>query len=722
MDERDRAAGRVGATGRETVFGGTPGYARVQLLHLPGGASNASAIDRLEQDRAVKYAEPNWRYRTDATSNDPYYTNGSLWGMYGDATSPANQYGSQAGEAWAAGATGSNTVYVGVIDEGIDYSHPELSGNVWTNPYDPVNGVDDDGNGYKDDTHGWDFYNNDNTIYDGGTKGRLLDDHGTHVTGTLGAKGGNATGVAGVNWNVTYISGKFLGPNGGYTSDAIRAADYFTDLKTRHGLNIVATNNSWGGGGFSQGLLDAITRGAQANILFVAAAGNDGVNNDSTANYPCNYNTSSGAGYDAVIAVAAIDSSGNLASWSDYGASTVDLGAPGVGIYSTLPRNKYGSYSGTSMATPHVTGAAALYKSTHPLASALDIKNAILNDADPTSSLSDKTVTGDRLDASFTPPDTTPPAAPTGLTATAGNQSAGLDWADNTESDLAGYDVYRSTTSGSGYSRVNGSLVTASNYNDTGLTNGTTYYYVVKAVDSSTNPSGNSNQASATPSTSYSDTVLGTAGLVSYWRLGETSGTTAADSQGTNTGTYTNGVTLGAQSLLLSDTVNKAASFDGSNDYVNVRDAASLDLTSSFTLECWVNLDATTTSTLLRKGGTGVDNYALSLVSGTLRLEFDDSGSGWNHLEAGSLSAGMTYHVVGVFDNAADTLTIYINGQQVGQATGITRTPVTNTSAVYMGARQGSSGFTNGRIDEVAIYSVALSASTVASHFHASGR
>lgn len=353
-----------------------------------------AAVSALRNSADIEYAEPNYYYYHDATSNDPYYTNGSLWGMYGDATSPTNQYGSQAGEAWAAGHIGASTVHIGVIDEGIMLTHTDLSGQVWTNPFDPVDGIDNDGNGYIDDKNGWDFDGNNNTIYDG-----AADDHGTHVAGTIGAKGGNATGVVGVCWNVRIISAKFLGRAGGTTTNAILAVDYITDLKTRHGLNIPATNNSWGGGGFSQALQDAIERANQVNILFVAAAGNAGSNNDVTLSYPSGYPNAN------IIAVASITSTGTLSSFSNYGATTVDIGAPGSSIFSTVPSKNgklsaYASYSGTSMATPHVTGGAALYAASNPGASAATIKAAILNSTVPTSSLTGKCVTGGRLNVS----------------------------------------------------------------------------------------------------------------------------------------------------------------------------------------------------------------------------------------------------------------------------------------------------------------------------------
>ena len=349
------------------------------------------AIANLENTSGVEFAEPNFIYTHTAMATDPYFTNGSLWGMYGPATSPANQFGSNAAAAWAAGNTGSASVYIGIIDEGVQLTHPDLAGQVWTNPNDPVNGVDNDGNGLVDDTNGWDFANNDRTIYDGGKRGSS-DDHGTHVAGTIGGKANNGTGVVGVNWNVTLISAKFLGANGGTTANAIKAVDYLTNLKNR-GLNVVASNNSWGGGGYSQALFDAIGRANTAGIMFIAAAGNSGTDNDATASYPANYNLPN------VISVAAIDRNGALASFSQYGLTTVDIGAPGVGVFSTTAFNTYSSYNGTSMATPHVTGAVALYASTHSGASVAQIRNAILSSAVPTASLSGKTVTGGRLDA-----------------------------------------------------------------------------------------------------------------------------------------------------------------------------------------------------------------------------------------------------------------------------------------------------------------------------------
>ena len=395
------ARGRAAATGAESLT--TPlmkrlGTGDLELLRLPPGMSVAAAMRGLEEHFAVEYAEPNWIYHHDAASNDTYYTNGSLWGMYGATGSPSNANGSRAATAWGTGHTSCSDVYVGIIDEGYFYQHEDLAANVGTNPGEIAgNGVDDDGNGYVDDVYGWDFDGNNSSVFDG-----TSDDHATHVAGTIGGVGGNGKGVAGVCWSVKLMDAKFLGRNGGTTANAVKAVDYFTDLKTRHELNLVATNNSWGGGGFSQALQDAITRAGNANILFVASAGNSTYDCDTASScYPAEYPNAN------IIAVASITSAGAISSFSNYGATTVDIGAPGSSIWSTVPASSkgkvvsgYASYSGTSMAGPHVTGAAALYAAYHPGSTAADIKAAILSSAVATQSLSGKTVTAGRLNVS----------------------------------------------------------------------------------------------------------------------------------------------------------------------------------------------------------------------------------------------------------------------------------------------------------------------------------
>lgn len=384
-------------TGAMEIANARKGGESGDLLLVQSNLGTLEAIERLRNMPEVEYAEPNWIYQHYATSNDTYFTSGQLWGM----SANNNSNGSRAATAWAADKLGSSSVYIGIIDEGYMFNHVDLAANAGVNPGEVANnGVDDDGNGLIDDVYGWDFAGNNNTVFDG-----TADDHGTHVAGTIGAVGGNGIGVAGVVWNVKMIGAKFLGSTGGTTANAIKSVDYFTDLKLRHGLNIVATNNSWGGGGFSQALKDAIDRANNAGILFVAAAGNSGTNNDATPSYPSGYTSAN------IIAVASITSTGGLSSFSQFGATTVDLGAPGSGIWSTVPvavgkgknatvGSGYASYNGTSMATPHVTGAVALYKSLNPSATAPQIKAAILGSTTPTASLAGKTVTGGRLNVS----------------------------------------------------------------------------------------------------------------------------------------------------------------------------------------------------------------------------------------------------------------------------------------------------------------------------------
>jgi len=346
-----------------------------QVLVQSSGVSLDSATNWLANDVNIAGFEQDSVRQFEVTSNDPgagqVYSMGKI----------------DAADAWNL-TTGSKSVVVGVVDTGIDYTHPDLAANIWKNPGEiPGNGIDDDHDGFVDDVHGFNFVSN---------TGNVMDDngHGTHVAGTIAAVGNNSVGVVGVNWSASLMALKFLDSTGsGYVSDAVRAINYATMMRKTYGVNVRVLNNSWGGGGYSAALDAAITASNNAGILFVAAAGNNATNNDTTAQYPANYTAAN------VISVAASDQTDKLASFSNYGATTVDLAAPGVNIYSTLPNNRYGTYSGTSMATPLVSGVAALSWAYKSDATVTDVRNAILQGVDKISSLSRKVASGGRLDA-----------------------------------------------------------------------------------------------------------------------------------------------------------------------------------------------------------------------------------------------------------------------------------------------------------------------------------
>jgi len=357
------------------------------------GFSAQHAAAWASKHAGVLYVEPNFIYSVSETTastlpDDPTFSDGTLWGLHNTGQSGGEiDADIDAPEAWDL-TTGSSNVVIAVIDTGVNYNHTDLAGNMWTNPDEiPGDGFDNDGNGYVDDIYGWNFADDNADPMDG-------HDHGTHVAGTIGGAGDDGAGITGVNWDVSIMALKFMDDSGsGSTESAINAIEYATMMKRDYGVNVVATNNSWGGGWYSSALFDAIENAGREGVLFVAAAGNEGVDNDLFAHYPSNYDS------EYIISVAATDRHDNMASFSNYGAVSVDVGAPGVAIYSSVSDGGYESYQGTSMAAPHVAGVAALLAAHQPDASVGEIRQAILAGADPIESLDGNTSTGARLNA-----------------------------------------------------------------------------------------------------------------------------------------------------------------------------------------------------------------------------------------------------------------------------------------------------------------------------------
>jgi subtilisin family serine protease len=357
----------------------------IHLLKLPPGLPAEEAVKRFASDPDVQYASLDYLVQADVLPNDPGF--GDLWGLHNTGQSGGTVDADiDAPEAWDI-TTGSSSIVVGVVDTGVDYNHEDLAANMWRNPGEiSGNGVDDDGNGYVDDVYGMDAYNHDSDPVDD-------HNHGTHISGTIGAVGGNGLGVIGVNWQVRIMALKFLGASGsGSTSGAIECINYAVTMTSR-GVNIRVLSNSWGGGGYSAALRDAIQTAANSGILFVAAAGNSAANNDVSPHYPSSYQVSN------VIAVASTDRYDQRSSFSSYGLATVDVAAPGSSVLSTTRSNQYASFSGTSMATPHVSGIAALILASDPTMSFQAIKKLILFSSDSVSSLSGLILTGGRANA-----------------------------------------------------------------------------------------------------------------------------------------------------------------------------------------------------------------------------------------------------------------------------------------------------------------------------------
>lgn len=485
---------------------------------LGKGVSVEQALEILSRtpfNDLIEYAEPNYIYHAFVMPNDALRSD--LYAMHNiGQTGGTVDADIDALEAWQT-TTGSEEIVVGDIDTGIDYLHPDLLGNIWTNPNEIAdNGIDDDNNGYIDDVRGWDFVNNDNDPIDD-------NNHGTHTAGTIGAKGNNGIGVAGVCWNVKLMPLKFLNAGGsGSTDNAVKAVQYAAMFGVR------ITSNSWGGGNKSKALETAIKN---SGALFVAAAGNGG---SSFKMYPAAYSL------DNVISVAATDHNDALASFSNYGTTWVDLAAPGVSILSTVRNDEYSFFNGTSMATPHVAGVAALVLGQHPAWTNAQIKAQILSTVDPLASLAGKVLTGGRLNAktavgaSELPADAT---APDAIVLSAGSPTEttiDLTWNASGDDGSTGtayaYDIRylagTAITVGNWATaiQVTGEPLpqtagTPESYTVENLDPNTTYYFAIKVIDELGNiaPLSNSPSATTTPS-NWNTEIVDNVGSVGYYK------------------------------------------------------------------------------------------------------------------------------------------------------------------------------------------------------------
>ncbi|SDS43056.1 S8 family serine peptidase [Opitutus sp. GAS368] len=459
-----------------TVLRTFPGIGGLQVLQIPAGSLAAAVIAAYQTSGLVEYAEPDYLVHLLVDPNDFRYWDGSLWAMKN-----TGQLGGTPGadikapQGWDIQHDATNVI-VAVVDTGIRLTHEDLAGNLWTNPspssINDVHGINAiTGTGDPTDDNG----------------------HGSHVSGTIGAVGNNSVGVVGVAWRVQLMALKFIDAQGnGAISDAVTCIDYARS----HHANII--NASWGGTGFqSSALHDSIAAARDAGILFVAAAGNSQSDNDATPLYPASYNQQ----LDNVIVVASTNRNDGLSSFSDYGARTVDLGAPGEDIFSCWngSDSAYQYENGTSMAAAHVSGVAAVVLAHNPSAHYTAVAQSIFSGTDPLPSLQGKCVTGGRLNlyralGVVTPPPTVP-AAPSNLSATATSSSAiNLTWTNNA-TNAQGNTVERSTDNAT-FTQIASLAAGTTSYSDTGLTASTTYYYRVRAFNSAGN-SAYSNTASA---------------------------------------------------------------------------------------------------------------------------------------------------------------------------------------------------------------------------------
>lgn len=368
----------------------------VLRLKLPEGISTEQALEQLAQDERVEYAAPNTIYQRDATPND---LGKELYAMRKI----------QAPEAWNLTTGARNGPVVAVLDDGVDIRHPDLAANIWTNPKEiPDNNLDDDGNGVVDDVHGFNAAKNTGDP-------RTNDSHGTHCAGTIGAVGNNGQGVVGVNWQAQILPVQIFGPWGADAATIAKALSYAASMGAR------IASCSFGGGVFNPVVYEAFQK---SPMLHICAAGNHAKDVEQFPHYPASFDLPN------IVSVAATDENDRLARYSNYGKVSADLAAPGSAILSTVTDGKYEEMSGTSMATPHVSGVATLIATLYPTATNDQIRTRLLANTDPIPELKDKVTTGGRLNAlKALENDTAAPSEPGGLRANAnGPLQVQLSW------------------------------------------------------------------------------------------------------------------------------------------------------------------------------------------------------------------------------------------------------------------------------------------------------
>jgi hypothetical protein len=601
--------------------------------------------------------------------------------------------------------TGSADVVVAVIDTGLDTTHPDLRANLWTNPGEVAgNGVDDDGNGFRDDVNGWNFLAGTGALSD-------PDGHGTHVSGTIGAVGNNGLGVVGVNWHVR-IAGLRVGDetfDGRATLEALR---YVVNLR-RRGVNVVAVNASFGGDSHSSLFEQELRTASGLGVLFVAAAGNDAENADLAKHYPSSYPV------DNVIAVASIHQGGALSQFSNWGRAEIDLAAPGTGVLSTVPGGGWAIYEGTSMAAPHVAGAAALVAAAEPALTGAGIRARLLATVSPEPALTGVVATGGRLNVRRALAPGQPrlavavarpavrvvvldrPGLPLALEAAllpdgGATPSASIAWEAEGAPGAAVFDPAAGAA-------------TRARFSAAGL-------FRVRARAS----------AGALSATDAVTVLVGgwappSASLEGWWRFDEPSGLEALDASGNGR----HGTIAGAWRT--SGVLGGALDFRGTNSNVRASVPAFMP---RVTISAWVRADGPGNSIFprvlhMREGllffGLGPAAGGADGNRNTLKFALDDGIDGrvW-HAAPESIAPGVLCHVAATFDstvaNAAPRL--YLDGVALAASeqggTAGAGPPSVEPGTAFIGDRGDGTRAWDGPIDEVRVYSRALGESEVA--------